>query len=353
MPRLSETVNKIRPLDEAAMAAAQQRQDTLTKPQGSLGRLEELSVRLAGMQRKALPDISNKAVITMAGDHGVLAERIGNWPQEVTRQMVINFISGGAGINVISRQIGAKVLVVDMGVAGNIPANKGLISKKIGRGTANMAAGPAMTLADATASVEAGIDVVYEAAKDGLDIIGTGDMGIGNTTPSAAITAVVTGQDVAVVTGRGTGLSDEQLTHKIGVIRKALEVNKPNSADALDTLAKIGGYEIGGLAGVMIGAASLNIPIVIDGFISGVAALIACGIAPSTNDYLIASHLSVESGHKYVLEHLGLKPLLDLDLRLGEGTGAAMGIFLADTACRILGEMASFAEAGVSEENAE
>ncbi|MBM4432884.1 MAG: nicotinate-nucleotide--dimethylbenzimidazole phosphoribosyltransferase [Chloroflexi bacterium] len=346
---LSDIIDMIRPLDKKAMAEARSRQNSLTKPQGSLGRLEELSVQLAGIQGKAMPQIKQKAIITMASDHGVVAEKIGNWPQEVTAQMVYNFLGGGAGINVLARHAGARLIVVDMGVATKLKADPRLLSRKIAPGTKNMAQGPAMTSEQAEKAIETGIEIMNAEAAKGLDIVGTGDMGIGNTTASSAICAVMTGRPVAEVTGRGTGLSDEQLKHKIEVIEKALAVNRPNPKQPLDVLAKVGGFEIGGLAGVMLAAAAHRIPVVIDGFISGAAALIATAMAPRMKDYLIAAHVSAEAGHPIILDYLGLKPLLNLGMRLGEGTGATLGIFLAEAAVRILAEMSTFSEAGVSE----
>ena len=346
---LSNTIGMIKPVDKEVMTQAQARQDMLTKPQGSLGRLEELSIQLAGIQGKPIPQIRHKAIITMAGDHGVVAEKVGNWPQEVTAQMVYNFLGCGAGINVISHQVGTRIIVVDIGVATDLKPDPGLLSRKIGYGTQNMTLGPAMTAEQAVKAIEAGIELVTGETAKGLDIVGTGDMGIGNTTASSTICAVVTGKTVVEVTGRGTGLTDEQLAHKVAVIERALRVNCPDSVQPLDMLAKVGGFEIGGLVGVMLGAAAKRIPVVIDGFISGAAALIATALSPGLRDYLIAAHLSAEPGHRVLLEHLGLKPLLNLNMRLGEGTGAALGIFLAETATRILTEMATFAEAGVSE----
>lgn len=350
---ISRTIKKIGPLDEKSMSEARARQDTLTKPQGALGRLEELSIQMAGIQGKPIPQIKNKAVITMAGDHGVVSEGVGNWPQDVTAQMVANFLHGGAGINVIARQAGARVVVVDMGVAGKLKANPKLLARKVAPGTQNIAAGPAMTREQAIKAIETGIEIVIDEAAKGLDIVGTGDMGIGNTTPSAAICAVITGKSAAQVTGRGTGIDDKQLAHKVAIVKKALSVNRPDAALPLEVLAKVGGLEIGGLAGVMLGAASLHIPVVIDGFISGAAALIAVSLAPQLKDYLIASHVSAEAGHRLLLKHLGLRPLLDLEMRLGEGTGAALGIILSEAAARTLAEMATFAEAEVSEKNEE
>ena len=349
MDKLTHTIDKIKPLDKAAMAEVQARQETLTKPPGSLGRLEELSIQLAGIQGRAKPRVEKKAMITMAADHGVVAEKIGNWPQEVTAQMVENFLRGGAGINVLARQVGARIVFVDMGVAKDMKPDPQLIVRKVGYGTKNMCLGPAMTHEQALKALEAGIEIVSGEAEKGLDIVGTGDMGIGNTTASSAIFAAMTGKPTKEVTGRGTGLTDEQLAHKIDVINRALEVNKPNARKPLEVLAKVGGFEIGGLAGVMLGAAASRIPVIIDGFISGAAALIATALVPQLKDFIIAAHVSAEAGHSAMLEYLGLKPLLDLNMRLGEGTGAALGIFLAEAAIRTLNEMATFAEAGVSE----
>lgn len=346
---LNQVLQAIGPLDEAAMAAARARQDTLTKPQGSLGRLEELSIQIAGIRGEIIPRLEHKVIITMAGDHGVVAEKVGNWPQEVTTQMVYNFLRGGAGINVLARQIGARVVVVDMGVAFDLKTHPELLERKVGHGTGNIALGPAMTREQAIQSLETGIEVVNHEVSKGLQIIGTGDMGIGNTTPCSAICAVITAKTAEHVTGRGTGITDDQLRHKIDVVRRALEANSPDCCDPIDVLAKVGGFEIGGLAGVMLGAAAHRVPVAIDGFISGAAALIATGLAPRLKDYLIASHVSAEAGHRSMLEHMGLVPLLDLGMRLGEGTGAALGIFLAEAATRILGEMATFDEASVSE----
>jgi len=333
------------------MAQAQARQDRLTKPQGSLGRLEELSVQLAGIQSRVIPQITRKTIITMAGDHGVVAEKVGNWPQEVTAQMVCNFLGGGAAINVIARQSGVRLVVVDMGVATPLANHPDLVCRKVAPGSANMCAGPAMTREQAIQALETGIDIVNGEVARGLDIVGVGDMGIGNTTASSAICAVITGEPVAQVTGRGTGLSNDQLARKVAVVERALAVNKPDHKDPLDVLTKVGGFEIAGLAGVMLGAAANRIPVVLDGFITGAAALVAVALCPKLKDYLIASHVSAEAGHPLMLKHLGLKPLLNLGMRLGEGTGAALGIFLAETSARILAEMATFAEAGVSEKD--
>ena len=346
---LDTILNEIKPLDSNAMKAARKRQDSLTKPHGSLGMLEDLSVKIAGIKADSSPGIQHKAIITMAADHGVVEEGITLYPQEVTKQMVFNFLNGGAGINVLARLIDSRVIIVDMGVIGGFEAATGLVCQMIDFGTKNMAKGPAMSTKQAIFAIETGIEIMEAEIEKGLDIIGTGDMGIGNTTSSSAIIAAMTGQSVAEVTGRGTGIGDEQLAHKINVIEKALSINKPDPNSALDVLAKVGGFEIGGLAGVILAGAARRIPVVIDGFISGAAACIACGLSAQVKEYLIPAHVSAEPGHKLLLEFLGLKPLIDLNMRLGEGTGAALGIFLAEASVRILNEMATFSKAGVSE----
>jgi nicotinate-nucleotide--dimethylbenzimidazole phosphoribosyltransferase len=339
----------IPPLDSAAAAAARARQDSLTKPLGSLGRLETLAVQLAAITGQARPSVARKAVIIMAGDHGVTQAGVSAYPADVTPQMVLNFLHGGAAINVLARHAGARVVVVDVGVAADLPDLPGLLCRKVARGTQNMTLGPALTRAEAEAALQVGLDTVSAEIDAGLDLLGTGDMGIGNTTPSAAIVAAITGAPVAHVTGRGTGVDEAGLRRKVAAIETALRVNQPDRADALDVLAKVGGLEIAGLAGVMLGAAARRVPVVIDGFISGAAALIAAGLVPSVTGYMIAAHRSVEIGHRVLLDHLGLVPLFDLDLRLGEGTGAALAFHLVEAAARLHSEMATFAEAGVSD----
>ena len=346
---LSRILKQIKPLDSKALEAARARQNALTKPRGSLGRLEELSIRIAGIKGEIIPGFEHKAIVTMAADHGVVEEGVTLYPQEVTRQMVFNFLNGGAGINVLARFFGTRVVVVDMGVVGGFEPHPNLVCKMIDFGTRNMTKGPAMTKQQALDAIESGIAVVEAEIAKGLDIVGTGDMGIGNTTASSAIAAVITGKSPEKITGRGEGLDNRQLAYKVKVVQKALDVNKPDSRDSIDVLSKVGGFEIGGLAGVMLGAAAHRIPVVIDGFISGAAALIATGLAPGLKDYLIAAHLSAESGHKVLLQHLGLTPLLSLEMRLGEGTGAALGITIVEAAVKTLAEMATFAEAGISE----
>jgi nicotinate-nucleotide--dimethylbenzimidazole phosphoribosyltransferase len=346
---INQTIARIQPLDDAAMQAARARQDQLTKPAGSLGRLESLSVQIAGITRQSRPRLKQPTVIVMAGDHGITHRGVSAYPQEVTPQMVFNFLNGGAAINVLSRHVGARVVVVDVGVAADMPAHPELISKKVAKGTRDFSHEQAMTCEEAEAAVQAGIDVVSAQIDAGADLIATGDMGIGNTTPSSAIVAAITGRPVAQVTGRGTGVDDAGLARKVAVIEQALALHRPNPRDGWDVLAKVGGLEIAGLAGVIIGAAARHVPVVIDGFISGAAALIASAIAPAAQPYLIAAHCSVEIGHRVMLDRLELEPLLDFNLRLGEGTGAALGMSLCVAACKVLDEMATFGEAGVSE----
>ncbi|GFP20066.1 nicotinate-nucleotide--dimethylbenzimidazole phosphoribosyltransferase [Candidatus Hakubella thermalkaliphila] len=353
MQKVLDVMTKIGHLDERAMQTAQARQDTLTKPAGSLGRLEELSVRVAGITGNPLPKIVYKVILTMAADHGVVAEGVSAYPQKVTSQMVYNFLRGGAAINVLARHVGARVVVVDMGVAADLEPHPALVDKKIAYGTQNMATGPAMTREEAIRALEAGIEIVEEQLARGMDILATGDMGIGNTTPSSAIVAAITGRPAAEVTGRGTGIDDTQLKKKIAIIEQVLEVNRPDPEDPLDVLAKVGGLEIGGLTGAILAGAAHRIPVVIDGFISGAAAVLAIKLCPKVQDFLIASHCSVEIGHQIVLQHVGLKPLMNMDLRLGEGTGAALGIGIVEASLKILAEMTTFAEAGVAEKKGE
>ena len=340
----------IPPIDMTASKQAQTRQNNLTKPPQSLGRLEEISIQLAGMKADPFPQVSRKSVIVMAADHGVAQEGVSAFPAEVTKQMVLNFLSGGAAINVLARQAGADMTIVDIGVASDFdPSLPGLLHRKVAHGTRNMAKGPAMTRAEAEKALVCGMDVLASVAENGLDLIATGDMGIGNTTPSSAIVAVMTGLPVAKVTGRGTGLDDTGLAHKIKVIEQAIALNQPDPADALDVLSKVGGLEIAGLAGVMIAAAARRIPVVVDGFISTAAAMIAVGLMPDVRHYLFAAHQSVEIGHQAMHKYLGLTPLFNLNLRLGEGTGAVLAFHLIEASSRILREMATFAEAGVSD----
>lgn len=335
-------------LDRPLMQQAQARLDHLTKPLGSLGRLESLATQIVGITRNATPRLSQKAIITMAADHGVAHEGVSAYPQVVTQQMVANFLRGAAAINVLARHVGARVVVVDMGVAGELPPHPDLVSRKIGHGTGNITRGPAMTREQACAAIQAGCDLVEREVARGADIVGTGDMGIGNTTASSAITAAMTGSPVEQVTGRGTGIDDAAYARKLHAIQRALAVNRPDPSDPVQVLAAVGGFEIAGLVGVILGGARARRPVVVDGFISGAAALIAAGLAPRVTGYLLASHRSQEPGHRLALGHLGLEPLLDLRLRLGEGTGAALAMSLAEAACKVLAEMATFEEAGVT-----
>jgi nicotinate-nucleotide--dimethylbenzimidazole phosphoribosyltransferase len=350
---VDQTIAAIGPLDAAAVAAAEARQGVLTKPPGSLGRLETLSVQLAGIFGQPIPHVTGKAVIVVAGDHGVAAEGVSAYPAEVTPQMVFNFLAGGAAINALAGHAGAEIAVIDAGVAVDLDPQPGLTIAKVGYGAGNIAVGPAMSRENAIRCLEIGIDAAKEQIGEGADLVACGDMGIGNTTASSAITAVITGADPSVTTGRGTGLDDPGLAHKVEVIRRAIEVNNPDPKDGLDVLIKVGGLEIGVLAGAMLGTAASRRPVVVDGFISGAAALIAWLISPSARDYFIAAHQSVEPGHRVGLDAMGLTPLLDMGMRLGEGTGAALAMHLIEASARCLAEMATFAEAGVSERSEE
>ena len=347
---LDAAFRNIYPQDASFRDQATARLEQLTMPHWALGDLMDMAVDLAGMTRSLNPPVKRKKVVVMAGDHGVTAEGISKYPSEVTAQMIYNFVNGGAGINALARQVGADVVVVDMGVAADLDdlvKNERIISKKIGKGTDNMAQGPAMTRTHAVLAVEAGIELAEQLGPD-VDVFGTGDMGIGNTTPSAAIASVLTGNDVATVTGRGTGLDDAQLEHKIRIIEQAIKLNRPDPKDGLDVLAKVGGFEIAGIAGLIIGAAAQRKPVVVDGFISTAGAMIAYSLEPFVRDYIICAHRSVEQGHKFMHEKLRLKPMLDLNLRLGEGTGSALAMNLVEAAVHILTEVATFEEAGVT-----
>jgi nicotinate-nucleotide--dimethylbenzimidazole phosphoribosyltransferase len=349
MKLLNETIANIGKVDNSLSEEAQKRLDNLTKPQGSLGRLEDLAKQVVAITKIKNPKLKHKVIFTLAGDHGVVENNVSAFPQEVTPQMVYNFLNGGAGINVLAKHAGAKVVIADMGVACDLKEHPALAAKKVNNGTKNMTKGPAMSRDEAVKSIENGIELFMAESVNRIDMAGTGDMGIGNTTASSAITAVITGRKVEEVTGRGTGIDDKTLTNKITAIKEALNVNKPNPKDGIDVLSKVGGFEIGGLAGVILAAAAHRTPVVIDGFISGAAALIAFTIEPKSRDYMIAAHCSVEQGHRIALSFLGLKPILDLNLRLGEGTGAALAMGIIEAGTKILNEMATFESAGVSE----
>ncbi len=347
MEKILELAKAIPPLDRTATEQATARQLQLTKPTGSLGRLEAIAVQMAGITGEVFPVIPLKAVVIMAADHGVTAEGVSAYPAVVTPQMVYNILCGRAAINALSRQARAEGLVVDVGVAAEL-THPHLLSRKVRMGTANMADGPAMTREEALQATAVGIEVFELLAKRGIDLLAIGEMGIGNTTAASAITASLTGVSVELVTGRGTGLNDEQLAHKVHVIKRALACNKPDVNDPIDVLTKVGGLEIAGLVGVIIAAAAQRMPVVLDGFISGAAALVAFSLNPAVRDYLFAGHVSVERGHQIILEKIGLSPLLDLELRLGEGTGAVLAMHIIEAALRTHGEMATFAEASVS-----
>jgi len=335
--------------DEDVAARTQRALDDKTKPRRSLGRLEEIACRLAAMRGETLPPPPVKAIVVFAADHGVVAEGVSAYPQEVTRQMLLNFARGGAAINALARQAGARVVLADLGVAGEGEVVPGVRAMRIGAGTANFAHGPAMRPEQARVALDAGVALARELARDGVTLLGVGEMGIGNTTSASALTAVLTGAPVEQVTGRGTGVDDAGWRRKVEVVRGAIAHNRPDPANALDVLAKLGGFEIAGLAGVVVGAAAERVPVLVDGFIASAAALVAVRLAPAARDYLIAAHRSREPGHATLLEALALEPLLDLGLRLGEGTGAALAMGLVDAALRVLHEMASFAAAGVSD----
>ena len=348
MTQIETLIERIQPLDLEAMEAAAARQNMLTKPAGSLGKLETISIRLAGIYGRTDFSLTDKVFTVMAGDHGVVDEGVSAFPQAVTVQMVANILHGGAAISVLARHVGARVVVVDMGVAGDCGDHPDLIVHHIAPGTRNFVQGPAMTREQANEAILAGVSVVETQLALGMDVLGTGDMGIGNTTPSAAIAAAFTGQDPAEIVGRGTGVDDDGLARKIDAVRRGLAVNRPDPNDALDVLTKVGGFEIAGLAGAILATAANGHPIVVDGFISTAAAMIAVGLAPQVRDYLFAAHHSMERGHGIMLEWLQLEPLLDLDLRLGEGTGGALAMSILEASGKILNEMATFADAGVS-----
>ncbi len=355
MQKLTKTLTQIEDIFLSSLSlaeAVQSRLDNLTKPQASLGRLEELAKQVVMITGNMSPCLGKKVIFTMAGDHGVCEEGVSLFPTDVTPQMVYNFIRGGAGINVLANHVGAKVIVVDMGVAIDLEPQPGLVIKKVGYGTKNISRCPAMSREEAILCIERGIEAFeQEFETNGVDICGCGDMGIGNTTPSAAIVAAITGRAVEDITGRGTGIGDTAWLKKVAVIKKALAVNQPDSTDGIDVLSKVGGFEIGGLCGIILASAANKKPVVIDGFISTAAALIAYLLKPAAVKYMIAGHASVERGQQAALKMMGLEPILDLQMRLGEGTGAALAMGIVEAGVKILTQMATFAEAGVSEAN--
>lgn len=346
--RLDDVIAGVRPVDGGFEDAAWERQDSLTKPPRSLGVLEQLGVRMAVIQRSVQPNGGPRALVLMAGDHGVVAEGVSPYPASVTCQMIANFAAGGAAIDQLAAQADARLELVDVGVAGDVSSIQGVRVRKVRAGTANMAHGPAMTREQAAEAMLVGVEIVEELAAQGVRVVGTGEMGIGNSTAAAALTAAFTGADVAGVVGRGTGLDDAGVARKAAVVRQALVVNDVVGCDALGTLAAVGGLEIAGLAGVFIGAAAHGMAAVADGFISGAGLLSAVRLCPACAGYAFPSHRSVEPGHSVLLGALGLRPVLDLDMRLGEGTGAAIAMQLIGDACAVMSGMATFADAGVS-----
>lgn len=351
MDILQQTLEKIQPLDQEAISKAQDRLNNLTVPRGSLGKIGQIGVQVAGITGKARPDLPKKSIILMAGDHGIVEEEVSAFPQEVTVQMVYNFVNGGATANAFARHAGAELVLVDVGIASDLPDLPGLIKKKVAYGTKNMAKGPAMTREETVQAIEVGINVAKEQIAKGTDLIGLGEMGIGNTTPSSALIAYFAKLPVEQVTGRGTGINQAGLENKIRVIEEAIRINQPNLEDPLDVLAKLGGLEIAALAGVTLGAAAARVPIIFDGLISTAAVVSAYGICPQVKDYLIGSHLSVEPGHRHMLKHLSVDPMLMLDMRLGEGTGAALTMFMVEAGIKALREVATFEEAAVAKGN--
>lgn len=345
---LQRTVENIQPVDFSLETDIRAHLDNLTKPPGSLGVLEELAMKYCLASGALKPHLGKKLIFTFAADHGVTEEGISAFPKEVTPQMVMNMLAGGAAVNVLARHAGVEVRVVDMGVASEFEDSRGLIQRKVRPGTANMAKGPAMTLAEAEKALEIGIELARIAAHEGFTLLGTGDMGIGNTTASSALFAVLLPCPVEDITGRGTGIDDQKLAHKIRIIQQALSVNQARFTDPLNTLAAVGGLEIAGICGLILGAAECKIPVVVDGFISSAGALVACKLSPHVKDYLFFSHLSGEAGHRVFFQEFCARPILDLDMRLGEGTGAALAMFLVEAAVKIYHEMATFTSAGVS-----
>jgi nicotinate-nucleotide--dimethylbenzimidazole phosphoribosyltransferase len=349
MPALQKLLSVPVRSDDAVEEQARRRLDALTKPPGSLGRLEELLVRLCATQGRCPPSLRDPVIFTLAGDHGVVSQGVSAYPQVVTAQMVENFLNGGAAVNVLARLAGARVVVADLGVAAPLPAHPALRRHPVGAGTQDMTLGSAMTSAQARQAVEAGIALVDEERGQGIDLVATGEMGIGNTTAASALVAALTGAAPERVTGPGTGVDGDGRRRKVEAVRRALEVNRPDAANPLETLAKLGGFEIAGLVGVILAGAVYRLPVVLDGFIAGAAALVAARLKPDIRGALIAAHRSSEPGHSIVLDTLGLEPYLDLQMRLGEGTGAALCIGLARAASAVFTEMATFKSAGVSD----
>jgi nicotinate-nucleotide--dimethylbenzimidazole phosphoribosyltransferase len=350
MQELDRLLARIQPADKAWEEKAWARLRSQIRPRGSLGQLETIAARLAGIERSLTFDFRKKLIFTMAGDHGVAHEGVSAYPQEVTAQMVYSFVQEWASINVLARHVGAEVRVVDCGVAADLPRDWPIIHRKLGRGTSSFTVGPAMSREEAVSGLLLGAELVAKAyGSEGYQLVGTGDMGIANTTPSTAIIAVLSGKPVAELTGRGTGIDNAVLAQKIAVIEKGLAVNQPDPGDPLDILSKVGGFEIAALAGALLGAAATKSPLICDGFIATAGALIACQLAPATKDYLFLSHRSQEMGHDTMAELLGLEPILDLKMRLGEGTGSVLAMTIVEAAAKVLMEIKTFAEAGVTD----
>jgi len=349
MNTLEEVCRQIKPVNAHWVTAARSRHLSLTKPPGSLGHLEEIGVQMAAIAETVTPSILKKRIYVAAADHGVTSEGVSAYPREVTHQMVFNFLRGGAAINVLARHCGIEVQVVDAGVDYDFPSSPGLVSRKVMRGTHNISEGPAMSRGQALQAILTGIDLAKLAKEEGVGLVGLGEMGIGNTTAASAITASLTGAEIDSVTGRGTGVDDEMLGRKIGAIRTALNTNQPNRRDPVDVLQKVGGLEIGVMMGIALGCAAARIAVVADGFISTAAAALAVAACAGMRDYLFIAHLSAEQGHRALLEYIGGRPILDLSMRLGEGTGAALAMHLIEASTRLLSEMATFQEAGVTD----
>lgn len=361
---LDEIINSIEPADQGFISGARERTSRLVMPPRALGELHVIAERICGMQRTLAPSVRKKAVIVMAGDHGVALRNVSAYPQEVTGEMVKTFIRDGAGINVLARCANASVVVVDMGIIPDVsglcaseaegtprfPGQNALVVRKIAAGTNDFTKGPAMTLKQATDSVIAGYEVAAGMLTQGVELLATGDMGIGNTSPSSAIGAVMTGRPVDKMTGRGTGVDDGAYARKCRAIEQGISLNAPDADDPLDVLSKVGGFEIGGIAGVILAAASFKTPVVVDGLISTAGALIAYGLCPVAADYMFSGHKSEEQGHKLMLEHIGLRPILDLGMRLGEGTGAVLAMHIIEAAVDVFREVFTFEQAGVSED---
>jgi len=350
---LEDIVKGIQPLDQQWIVKAKERTAQLVMPTRAMGRLHEISERLCGIQKTLQPSVKRKAVLVMAGDHGIVNEGVSAYPQEVTGAMVQTFLAGGAGINAISRHVAAEVFVVDMGIIAELnetdmPGSDRLLAHKIAPGTANFSRGPAMSRQEAEQSILFGFQEASKLFQNGVEILGTGDMGIGNTTPSAAIGAVICGVGLEEMVGRGTGVDDEGLARKRDAIARGIVVNKPDPKNGVDVLAKVGGFEIGGIAGCVLAGAFHHRPVVIDGFISTAGALIAHALRPTVTDFLFAGHCSEESGHRSMLKYLKLDPLLDLEMRLGEGTGGALSMSIMEGAVGIFKEVLTFEEAGVA-----